>query len=117
MIQVAQIIREHRGVAARTLRAFGVGISDLGDRLLWGEAKLLLEGAAHDTSTLLGAELAGWAYPASTVELLSLLAQVGDAKVSKKLMPWALPKNEAGADAAEVAEAQAALDEGLVFSS
>jgi len=94
-----------------------VGISDLGDRLLWGEAKLLLEGAALDTSTLLGAELAGWAYPASTVELLSLLAQISDQRTAKKLMPWALPKNEPTADAAEVAEAQAALDEGLVFSS
>ncbi|OIU88662.1 hypothetical protein [Microbacterium sp. AR7-10] len=117
MIAVAQIIREHRGVAARTLRAFGVGISDLGDRLLWGEAKLLLEGAAVDPSTPLGAELAGWAYPASTLELLSLMAQIGDQKAAKKLMPWALPKNEPTADAAEVAEAQAALDEGLVFSS
>lgn len=117
MIAVAQIIREHRGVAARTLRAFGVGISDLGDRLLWGEAKLLLEGAAEDTSTLLGAELAGWAYPASTVELLSLIAQIGNEKAAKKLMPWALPKNEPSADAAEIAEAQAALDEGLIFSS
>lgn len=99
------------------MRAFGVGISDLGDRLLWGEAKLLLEGAAEDTSTLLGAELAEWAYPASVVELLSLIAQIGNEKTAKKLMPWALPKNEPRADAAEIAEAQAALDEGLIFSS
>ncbi|WP_247956453.1 hypothetical protein [Microbacterium galbinum] len=118
MIAVAQIIREHRGVAARTLRAFGVGISDLGDGLLWGEAKLLLEGAAADPSTLLGAELAGWAYPASTLDLLTLIASIGDSKASKKLMPWALPRqNKQTADAAEIAEAQAALDDGLVFSS
>jgi hypothetical protein len=47
-----------------------------------------------------------------------LIAQIGgDQKASKKLMPWALPKNERSADAAEIAEAQAALDDGLIFSS
>lgn len=85
--------------------------------MLWGEAKLLLEGAADDTSTPLGAELAGWAYPASTLQLLTLIASIGDQNAAKKLMPWALPKNEPRADAAEVAEAQAALEDGLIFSS
>ncbi|KIP93379.1 hypothetical protein RU09_06080 [Microbacterium sp. MEJ108Y] len=121
MIAVARVIREHRGIVARTLReTFGVGISDLGDGLTWGEAKLLLEEASDDTGTALGAKLAGWAYRASTRELLSLIAGIGDAKAAKKLMPWVLPdprRTTSTADAAELAEAQAALDEGLVFSS
>lgn len=121
MIAVAQVIREHRGVVARTLReTFGVGLSDLGDGLTWGEAKLLIEEASADTGTALGAVLAGWAYPASTRQLIALVATIRDRKATKKLMPWALPdprKSKTTADAAEVAEAQAAMEAGLVFSS
>jgi hypothetical protein len=47
-----------------------VGLSDLGDGFSWGEAKLLIEEAAADPGTAFGAELAGWAYPASLRELL-----------------------------------------------
>jgi hypothetical protein len=120
MIAVARVIREHRGTVARTLReTFGVGISDLGDGLTWGEAKLLLEEASGDTGTALGAKLAGWSYRASTREMLSLIAEIGDAKASKKLMPWVLPdprRSGSTADAVEVAAAQAELEAGLVFA-
>ncbi|WGD38473.1 hypothetical protein [Lysinibacter sp. HNR] len=95
-----------------------MGLSDLGDGLSWGEAKLLIEAAASDPGTALGAELAGWAYPASTSELISLSAQIANPDVAKKLMPWALErpgKKEAGASADEIAIATAELDAGIVF--
>jgi len=95
-----------------------VGLSDLGDRVSWGEAKLLIEEYASDPSTHFGAELAGWSYPASTPELISLIAQIRDEKASKKLMPWTLKtKADPKATPDEVAEAQAELDEGIVFSN
>ena len=97
-----------------------MGLSDLGGAVSWGEAKLLLEAAAGDPATTIGAELAGWAYSASTPQLIGLIAQIGDKKASKKLMPWALdnPKRKKPEfSAEEVAEAEAALEEGIVFSS
>ncbi|MGW9345586.1 hypothetical protein ACWGR3_28955 [Streptomyces albidoflavus] len=118
MIAVAQIIRERRGKVARTLReTFGVGLSDLGDGLSWGEAKLLIEEAADDPSTHLGADLAGWAYPAGFRDLLSLAAAIGNEKAARKVMPWALSlKSDVKATPAEVAIATAELEDGIVFA-
>lgn len=99
--------------------AFGVGLSDLGDGLTWGEAKLLIEEAAADPSTALGAELAGWAYPASTPTLLALIAQIGDRNASAAVMPWEMARPGAAEDrptADEVAVAEAALEDGIVFT-
>lgn len=94
-----------------------MGLSDLGDRVSWGEAKLLIEEYASDPSTHFGAALAGWSYPASTPELISLIAQIRDKKASSKLMPWVLKtKAEPKANPEEIAAAQAELDEGFVFS-
>lgn len=117
MIAVARLIREHPAAIARTLReTFAVGLSDLGDRLTWGEAKLLLEQAASDGGTALGAELAGWSYPASLLQLLTLSAQIGDKNASAKVMPWALDlsRPERASDA-EIAAADAELEEAIVF--
>ena len=102
---------------ARTLRGLGIGLSDLGGRVSWGEAKLLIEQSAGDPSTVLGAKLAGWSYPASVPEILTLIAQIGDPKASRKVMPWAL-RLGAGTSATdeEVAEANAALEDGIVFT-
>lgn len=97
-----------------------MGLSDLGDGLSWGEAKILIEEAAADQGTALGAELAGWAYPASLRELLSLIAEIGDQKASRKVMPWVMKNSrngEAAATADEVALAQAELEDGIVFAS
>lgn len=105
---------------AVTLRGYGTGISELGDGLLWGEAKTLLEEAAADGGTALGAELAGWAYPASMVQLITLSAQIGDSKVFRKVAPWALDnprrrkQNQATPD--EIAAAQAELEAEFVFT-
>lgn len=99
---------------------YGVGISDLGGGLTWGEAKLLLQEAASDPGTTLGAVLAGWAYPATVPALLTLVAAIGDRKASQKVMPWVMqnPRNaEPSASADEVAKAQAELEDGIVFAS
>jgi hypothetical protein len=97
-----------------------VGLSDLGGALTWGEAKILLDDAAADPGTALGAELAGWAYPASMRDLLSLVAQIGDHRVARRLMPWVLenPRREAGAKATpdEIATAEAELENEFVFT-
>lgn len=95
-----------------------MGLSDLGDAVSWGEARILITEAASDPSTHLGAELAGWAYPASMRQLLSLMAQVGDQKAAKQLMPWAMKNprsNDDTATADEIATAQAELEDGIVF--
>jgi hypothetical protein len=96
-----------------------VGLSDLGDGLTWGEAKILLDEAAADPGTALGAKLANWAYPASLRELLTLIAQIGNEKASRKVMPWAMPLagSKATATAEEVAVAQAELEGSIVFAS
>jgi hypothetical protein len=96
-----------------------VGLSDLGGAVTWGEALLLIEDAASDPSTALGAELAGWAFPASMLDLLSLAAQIGNEKAARKVMPWVLQnprKTEPSASADEVATAQAELEDGIVFA-
>lgn len=118
MIAVAQIIRTHTRPIARTLReTAGVGLTDLGDGLSWGEAKLLIEEYASDPSTHFGAALAGWSYPASTPDLISLIAQIRDEKAARGLMPWVLATStERQATPDEVAEAQAELDAEIVFS-
>jgi hypothetical protein len=118
MMAVAQFIREHRGTVARTMReAFSVGLSDLGGALSWGEAKLLIEQAAADPSTALGAELAGWAYPATIPQLLGLIAQFAqfdkDARVHA--MPWSMRADTKPTDD-EIAAAQAELEDVIVFS-
>lgn len=81
---------------------------------------LLIQEAADDPSTHLGAELAGWAYPASMPDLLTLTAQIGDAKAAARVMPWAMknPRTvEAQATPGEVAAAEAELAGGIVFAS
>ena len=105
---------------ARTLRnPYGVGLSDLGDALSWGEAILLIEAAVNDPSTILGAELAGWAYPASTLDLLSLSAQIGDWKTARRVMPWVLEisrPQQPNASADEIAIAEAELESEFIFT-
>ena len=100
------------------MRELGAGISDLGGAILWGEAKLLIESAAQDTSTALGAKLAGWAYPASMPDLLTLVASIGNERAAKKIMPWTLGRktdtDKATAD--EIAAANAELEAGFIVA-
>ncbi|WP_258186443.1 hypothetical protein [Microbacterium sp. PAMC21962] len=89
------------------------GLSGLGGALTWGEARLLLDEAAADTSTVLGAHLAGWAYRATTPELMMIAATVGAR--AAEIMPWAITKPEQ-ATPAEVASALAQLEDEIVFT-
>ncbi|WP_198008403.1 hypothetical protein [Leucobacter salsicius] len=76
--------------------------------------------AAQDPSTVLGAELAGWAYPATTPELIGIVAQIANKSASQRVMPWALEnprRKKSDATAEEVAVATAALEDGIVFAS
>lgn len=118
MIGVAQEIQRNRGSIARTLReTFGTGLSDLGGALGWGEAKLLLEQAATDPSTWYGAELAGWAYPASMLELIGVVGQHGKGALEARLMPWQMGEDASKvATPDEVAEASAEYDTEIVFT-
>lgn len=74
-----------------------------------------------DPSTALGADLARWAYPASIPTLITIAAQIGDPKQSRKVMPWAMehPRRKAQASsvtAAEIAIAEAELEADFVFT-
>lgn len=90
--------------------------------LSWGEARDLVISAAADPSTALGAELAGWAYPATIPEITQVLmssAQLGRkaTKAAGKLMPWALgAKRRKAPTAEEIAKAQKEIDEEVIFT-
>lgn len=114
---VAQLINNHRGPIARTLReTYGVGLSDLGDGITWGEARLLIEEASADPSTALGAKLAGWAYKATMPELLSIAAQLG--KNAAEVMPWSEKfKRPEQATPEEITVALAELDTEIIFTT
>lgn len=107
---------------APTLRAqFGVSIDDIGDRISWGEARDLVLSAAADTSTEFGASLAGWAYPASLIELMQLSATIADNKAFQSAAPWTMGeelRRRAAEQATpdEIAVLDAQLDEEIVFS-
>ncbi len=88
--------------------------------MTWGEAKTLLDDAAQDTGTAFGAKLAGWAYPASMRDLLTLAAQIGDWKAARRVMPWILddPQRNHNVPASpdEIASAEAELEQEFVFT-
>jgi hypothetical protein len=63
----------------------------------------------------MGAELAGWAYPATMPALLGLVAQIGDERASRRVMPWALNQDRPQATPDEIAAADAALEDEIVF--
>lgn len=82
----------------------------------WAEAKALILDAIADASTKLGAEHAGWEYPARTVDLLIVNALLGED--ASKVMPY---KDHAPAEEqtsqAEVAAALAALEESIIIAN
>lgn len=82
----------------------------------WAEAKALILDAIADASTTLGAEHAGWEYPARTVDLLIVNALLGED--ARKVMPY--PENasaEEPTSQAEVAAALAALEESIIIAN
>lgn len=82
----------------------------------WGEALLLFEAWMNDPSTPLGAEVAGWAYPASMPQILLLSATIRDEKAAREVMPWVMRlSDDTGPTDEELARAQAELEAGIVF--
>ena len=84
----------------------------------FGEAAALAEIAASDTSTRLGAELAGWAFPADMRWIIDMSARHG--KESKRLMPWTLGEAQREREALrpsaeDIAEAEQALDDNIII--
>lgn len=98
-------------------------MSDVGtEALCWGETRDLVMSAAGDPSTALGAEMAGWAYPATTPQIIQALmtsAQLGrdGMRVAKSLMPWEMGKALAAAPtASDVAKALSEIDQEVIFA-
>lgn len=113
------MIRERRETVAWTLRtSCGVGLSDLGDAVSWGEACALIRKAAADPGTALGAELAKWAYPATMPQILHLITAAPSRKASEAMMPWSMKMRQpdAPASAVEVAQADLELEADFVFT-
>lgn len=65
---------------------YGISSRQIGKTVTYGEAWQLVQAALEDTNTPLCASVAGWAYPATLIQLLQLAATIGDQ--SDKLMPW-----------------------------
>lgn len=81
---------EHPDTLTATLRGcYGIGTGQKGPGLL-GEAVCLTRHAMADTSTPLGAEVAGWAYPVGMNDLFLLAASIKDRKTFEKATPWAV---------------------------
>lgn len=78
----------------------------------WAEAVDLIDAASGDTTTELGAALAGWSYPASVPELMLVAAVVG--KRAESVMPWATEPERPTDD--EVAAVHAELLDEIRFN-
>lgn len=97
-------------------------MSSIGTEALpWGEARDLVLSAAGDPSTALGAEMAGWAYPATMPELIQTLvtaAPLGRDGMGaiRALMPWEMGRALAAVPtAADVAKALSEIDQEVRF--
>ena len=91
MTWLAQIAHEYPVELHATMREhYGVSWAHAGQPTLpWHEALHLVRAATEDSSTTLGAAIAGWAYPARYVDLALILAVGG--KAAQKVMPYELP--------------------------
>lgn len=74
-----------------------------------------------DTSTPLGAEVAGWAYPASTKDLLLLASTIKDKHAFEQISPWDMQAqiNEQSENMVSDEEFQQAirdLDQEIIFT-
>lgn len=101
-----------------TLRArYGVSWWQAGQpNFPWPEVRALVLDALADPSTSLGAEAAGWEYPARLVDLVQVQALTGDQ--ASKVMPY---KNTPATGTEritddEITRAQAELAESIIIS-
>lgn len=87
----------------------------------WAEAISLIMSAAADPSCALGADIAGWAYPAAMTQIIQtifLAAPLGrpGLKALKKLMPWSAQTKKPKVSAQEFAQAQKEIECEVIFS-
>lgn len=81
----------------------------------WPEVRALVLDALADPSTSLGAEAAGWEYPARLVDLVQVQALTGDQ--ARRVMPYKdKPTRAEQATRDEIARAQAELAESIIIS-
>lgn len=113
MIWLASVASRHPVTLPATFRqVFHVSWFQAGtEALSWREAQVLTRAALADTTTPLGAEAAGWSYPASLPELLMLMLSAHSREVARAVSR-SLPFDPDGeAKAAEAAEVEAARAE------
>lgn len=107
MTTVAGVLADHRDAVRATLRAtFGVGLADVGGPITWGEFLALVRVAANDPRTYLGAALAGWAYPASMAEIVTIAANTG--KDGADVLPEGMARAQAAREARRVTDSERA---------
>jgi hypothetical protein len=85
------LIRRHRGAYEFDWRTrFGVPLSDVPERMSWGEAVRLSRELAHEPTSHVAAALAGWEYPVSRewVALRAVHARLGGKKDHPLPAPW-----------------------------
>lgn len=125
MIWLAGIHQEHPQTLPATMRErYGFPWGCLGQpQAPIAEAVTLTKAALADTSTLLGAEHAGWEFPATVPELMHLMLQV-DPRYAKTVLPFDPDdpgprgrEQERSEDEALVARVQAEMEAAFTFSS
>ena len=87
---------------------------DAGGATTWGELVALTRAALNDPSTRLGAEAAGWKYPATEPEIFGLIADYG--KRVRKILPFDLDAAVSDASRAEVDAANAELEQSIIIA-
>ena len=92
------------------MSAWDIGI---GRSLSWGEACDLLDAALDDSTTPLFAAVAGWDWPASMPEILSIVGTFG--KEAHKVLPF--NEDAPTVSDAEVAAAHESLQQHIRFTN
>lgn len=125
MTWLASIHQEHPQALPATMRErYGFPWGCLGQpQAPIAEAVTLTKAALTDTSTQLGAEHAGWEFPATVPELMHLMLQV-DPKYAKMVLPFDPDdpgprggEQERSEDEVLVAKVQAEMEAAFTFSS
>lgn len=117
MTWLAQVAAEHPVALPATLRArYGMSWAGAGQPSNpWADVYACVREAWDDPSTSLGAARLGWDYPASLVELLTLVSGAPSRQVARNVLPFDPAAADRAAHEAEVAQATAALEASLEF--
>lgn len=99
--KLRELISEHPAELAYDMRAFlGISIDDIGERVSWREAVLLVSVLLRNTDSWVQAAYSGWSYPIDRQYLAQahtydLLARVNSKKGARpKPYPTPFPQND-----------------------